>query len=69
MSDGIIEHAQAIAEHASPRMTKLNYRRGDAISIDKIGRIGICGTDNRLRVIIWGGTLSLGVIAQGTLTS
>jgi integrase/recombinase XerD len=38
---GTIEHAQQIAAHASPKTTKLYDRRGDAITLDEIERIGI----------------------------
>jgi len=34
------EHAQAIAAHASPRTTKLYDRRGEAITLDEVERIG-----------------------------
>jgi integrase len=36
---GIIEHAQQIAAHESPRTTKLYNRRGDQMSLDEIERI------------------------------
>lgn len=36
---GIIEHAQQIAAHESPRTTKLYDRRGDQVSLDEIERI------------------------------
>jgi integrase/recombinase XerD len=36
---GIIEHAQQIANHESPRTTKLYDRTSDAISLDEIERI------------------------------
>ncbi len=38
---GIIEHAQQIAAHESPRTTKLYDRRGDQVSLDEIERIRI----------------------------
>jgi len=36
---GTIEHAQQIANHESPRTTKLYDRTSDAISLDEIERI------------------------------
>ena len=36
---GTIEHAQQIANHESPRTTKLYDRTNDAISLDEIERI------------------------------
>jgi integrase/recombinase XerD len=36
---GTIEHAQEIANHESPRTTKLYDRTNDAISLDEIERI------------------------------
>jgi integrase/recombinase XerD len=36
---GTIEHAQQIANHESPRPTKLYDRTSDAISLDEIERI------------------------------
>jgi integrase/recombinase XerD len=36
---GTIEHAQQIANHESPRTTKLYDRTDDAISLDEIERI------------------------------
>ncbi len=36
---GTLENAQAIANHASARTTKLYDRRGDAISLDEVERI------------------------------
>jgi hypothetical protein len=36
---GRIEHAQQIADHESPRTTKLYDRTSDAISLDEIERI------------------------------
>jgi site-specific recombinase XerD len=38
-SGGSLEHAQAIADHASPRTTKLYDRTGDQLSLDEIERI------------------------------
>jgi integrase len=38
---GTIEHAQAIANHESPRTTKLYDRTGDQISLDEVERIAI----------------------------
>ncbi len=38
---GRLEVAQQIANHESPRTTKLYDRRSDEISLDKIGRIAI----------------------------
>jgi site-specific recombinase XerD len=38
-SGGSLEHAQAIADHASPRTTKLYDRSGDQLSLDEIERI------------------------------
>jgi site-specific recombinase XerD len=38
---GLLEHAQTIANHASPRTTKLYDRRSDAISLDEIEKIAI----------------------------
>jgi integrase/recombinase XerD len=38
---GTIEHAQAIANHESPRTTKLYDRTSDAISLDEVERIAI----------------------------
>jgi hypothetical protein len=37
----MVEHAQQIAAHESPRTTKLYDRRSDAISLDEIERIVI----------------------------
>jgi len=39
-SNRLDEHAQAIAAHASPRTTKLYDRRGEAITLDEVERIG-----------------------------
>ncbi len=36
---GTVEHAQQIANHESPRTTKLYDRTSDAISLDEIERI------------------------------
>src|SRR5512135_209501 len=36
---GTVEHAQQIANHESPRTTKLYDRTNDAISLDEIERI------------------------------
>jgi hypothetical protein len=36
---GTIEHAQQIANHESPRTTKLSDRTNDVISLDEIERI------------------------------
>lgn len=36
---GTIEHAQHIANHESPRTTKLYHRTDDAISLDEVERI------------------------------
>jgi integrase/recombinase XerD len=38
-SGGSLENAQAIADHASPRTTKLYDRTGDQLSLDEIERI------------------------------
>ncbi len=38
---GTIEHVQQIANHESPRTTKLYDRTGDVISLDEIERIPI----------------------------
>ena len=40
-SDGTLEHAQAMANHSSPRTTKLYDRRNDEASLDEYERIGI----------------------------
>lgn len=40
-NSGALEHAQAIANHESPRTTKLYDRRGDGISLEEIERIKI----------------------------
>ena len=36
---GLLEHAQAMAAHASARTTKLYDRRGETISLDEVERI------------------------------
>ena len=38
---GALEHAQTIANHASPRTTKLYDRRSDEISFDEVEKIAI----------------------------
>jgi site-specific recombinase XerD len=38
---GTLEHAQTIANHASPRTTKLYDRRADEISLDEVEKIAI----------------------------
>jgi site-specific recombinase XerD len=38
---GLLEHAQTIANHSSPRTTKLYDRRSDEISLDEIEKIAI----------------------------
>src|SRR5258708_7799170 len=38
---GTIEHAQAIANHESPKTTKLYDRTGDKIDLDEIEKIAI----------------------------
>ncbi len=38
---GTLEHAQTIANHASPRTTKLYDRRSDEISLDEVEKIAI----------------------------
>ncbi|MGH7096503.1 MAG: tyrosine-type recombinase/integrase [Stellaceae bacterium] len=38
---GTLEHAQQIANHASPRTTKLYDRRSDQISLDEVEKISI----------------------------
>jgi site-specific recombinase XerD len=40
-NDGKLEHAQAMANHASPRTTKLYDRREERISLDEVERIAI----------------------------
>ncbi len=36
---GLLEHAQAMAAHASPRTTRLYDRRGEQVSLDEVERI------------------------------
>jgi integrase/recombinase XerD len=38
---GLLEHAQTIANHSSPRTTKLYDRRSDEISLDEVEKITI----------------------------
>jgi site-specific recombinase XerD len=40
-NDGKLEHAQSIANHSSPRTTKLYDRREEEISLDEVERIAI----------------------------
>jgi integrase len=40
-NDGKLEIAQQIANHESPRTTKLYDRRGEEISLDEVERIAI----------------------------
>ena len=40
-SGGTLEHAQAMANHSSPRTTKLYDRRNDETSLDEYERVGI----------------------------
>ncbi len=40
-SDGTLEHAQAMANHSSPRTTKLYDRRNDEASLDEHEKVGI----------------------------
>jgi integrase len=40
-NDGLLEHAQQIAAHASPRTTKLYDRRADDITPDEVEKIRI----------------------------
>ena len=40
-SAGTLEHAQAMANHSSPRTTKLYDRRADEVSLDECERMGI----------------------------
>ena len=38
---GLLEHAQTLANHSSPRTTKLYDRRTDDISLDEVEKIAI----------------------------
>jgi integrase len=38
-NNGLLEHAQTIANHSSPRTTKLYDRRSDEISLDEVEKI------------------------------
>jgi integrase len=40
-NNGTLEHAQTMANHSSPRTTKLYDRRSDEISLDEYERVGI----------------------------
>jgi site-specific recombinase XerC len=40
-SEGTLEHAQAMANHSSPRTTKLYDRRSDETSLDEYEKVGI----------------------------
>jgi site-specific recombinase XerD len=40
-NNGTLEHAQTIANHASPRTTKLYDRRSDEITLDEVEKIAI----------------------------
>lgn len=40
-SGGTLEHAQAMANHSSPRTTKLYDRRNDETSLDEYEWVGI----------------------------
>jgi integrase len=40
-SSGTLEHAQAMANHSSPRTTKLYDRRNDELTLDEYERVGI----------------------------
>jgi len=40
-NNGALEHAQTIANHSSPRTTKLYDRRSDEISLDEVEKISI----------------------------
>jgi site-specific recombinase XerD len=40
-NNGLLEHAQIIANHSSPRTTKLYDRRSDEISLDEVEKISI----------------------------
>ena len=39
--DGTLEHAQQMANHSSPRTTKLYDRRGEEITLDEYEKIRI----------------------------
>ena len=39
-SAGTLEHAQAMANHSSPRTTELYDRRADEVSLDEYERLG-----------------------------
>jgi hypothetical protein len=38
---GVLEHAQSMAAHESPRTTELYDRTGDEITLDEVERISI----------------------------
>ena len=40
-SAGTLEHAQAMANHSSPRTTKLYDRRNDEASLDEYEKVGM----------------------------
>jgi integrase len=40
-SNGTLEHAQVMANHSSPRTTKLYDRRNDEASLDEYEKVGI----------------------------
>jgi hypothetical protein len=40
-NNGLLEHAQTIANHASPRTTKLYDRRSYEISLDEVEKVSI----------------------------
>ena len=40
-SNGTLEHAQTMANHSSPRTTKLYDRRADEMSLDEYEKVGI----------------------------
>lgn len=40
-NNGTLEHAQAMANHSSPRTTKLYDRRSDEIALDEYEKVGI----------------------------
>lgn len=40
-NNGLLEHAQTIANHSSPRTTKLYDRRSDEITLDEVEKIAI----------------------------